>query len=282
VIGYPRPALAFSAPQPSDPPGPRGDPFADVQAFCLFVGYSRSGHSLVGALLDAHPEITIAHEANALKLVVEENLSRRALFETLVENARRQAEHPRGRHASGGYSFIVPDGWQGRSRRLRVIGDKMGGRTRGRLERDPTELTRLARRVRAPLHLLHVTRNPYDCIARRVVISKDGLALSEAIDNFGRSVQTIDDVLIAKGDRRLMTIRHEALVRSPTTELARACDFLGVDADDDYLEACASIVFPAPKTARELIEWTPAARDAVQEIIDRHAFLAGYSWTSSA
>jgi hypothetical protein len=36
------------------------DPFADVHAFCLFVGYSRSGHSLVGALLDAHPGITIA------------------------------------------------------------------------------------------------------------------------------------------------------------------------------------------------------------------------------
>jgi hypothetical protein len=35
----------------------------------LFVGYSRSGHSLVGALLDAHPEIPVAYEANALKLV---------------------------------------------------------------------------------------------------------------------------------------------------------------------------------------------------------------------
>jgi hypothetical protein len=77
------------------------DPFPDVQAFCLFVGYSRSGHSLVGALLDAHPEITVAHEANVLELVIEENLSRRVLFETLLENARRQAEHPRGRHGSG-------------------------------------------------------------------------------------------------------------------------------------------------------------------------------------
>jgi len=258
-----------------------GDPFPDVHAFCLFVGYSRSGHSLVGALLDAHPEITIAHEANALKLVVDEGLSRQRLFETLIENARRQAEHPRGRHASGGYSFVVPDQWQGRSRRLRVIGDKMGGRTRGRLERDPTELTRLAHLVRAPVHLLHVTRNPYDCIARRVAISKEGLTLAEAVDNFGRSVRTIDDVLMASGDRRLLTIRHESLVHSPRTELARACDFLGVDADDAYLAACASIVFPSPKTARHLIEWPSTDREAVQQIIDRHSFLAGYSWTSS-
>ena len=51
-----------------------------MHAFCLFVGYSRSGHSLVGALLDAHPEITIAHQVNGLKLVIEDNLSRRLLF----------------------------------------------------------------------------------------------------------------------------------------------------------------------------------------------------------
>jgi hypothetical protein len=278
--------MPFSASQPSYRASRlalrlRGDPFPDVHAFCLFVGYSRSGHSLVGALLDAHPEITIAHEANALELVIERNLPRRILFETLVGNARRQAEHPRGRHASGGYSFIVPDQWQGRTSRLRVIGDKMGGRTRARLERDPTELTRLARQVRAPVRLLHVTRNPYDCIARRVLVTKNGLALAEAIDNFARSVRTIDDIVVAKGDRRLLTVRHESLVHSPHTELARACHFLGVDTDDAYLDACASIVFSAPQTPRHLVEWTRADRDAVEQIIDRHAFLAGYGWTSS-
>lgn len=249
----------------------------------MFVGYSRSGHSLVGALLDAHPEITIAHEANALELVIERDLPRRALFETLVENARRQSEHPRGRHAGGGYSFVVPGQWQGRTRRLRVIGDKKGGATRAWLERDPRVLTTLARRVRVPLRVLHVTRNPYDCIARRVLIKGDeGLTLAEATDNFGRSVRTIDDTLVARGDRRLLTLRHESLVRSPRTELARACRFLGVEADDAYLDACASIVFSTPQTARHRVEWTRSERDAVEQIIDRHAFLAGYSWTSSA
>jgi hypothetical protein len=161
-----------------------------------------------------------------------------------------------------------------------VIGDKMGGRTRARLERDPTELTRLARLVRAPVHLLHVTRNPYDCIARRVLIAKEGLTLPDAIRNFAQSVRTIDDILVAGGDVRLLTVRHESLVHAPRTELARACHFLNVETDDAYLDDCASIVFSAPQTARQRIEWTPEERDAVQEIIDRHVFLADYSWTS--
>ncbi len=39
-----------------------------VQSFCLFVGFPRSGHRLYEALLDAHPNIVIAHELDALGL----------------------------------------------------------------------------------------------------------------------------------------------------------------------------------------------------------------------
>ena len=37
-----------------------------VETFVLFIGYPRSCHSLVGAILDAHPEIIIPHEYNIL------------------------------------------------------------------------------------------------------------------------------------------------------------------------------------------------------------------------
>ena len=41
--------------------------FETIQLYCMFVGYPRSGHSLVGTLLDAHPDIVIAHELDALR-----------------------------------------------------------------------------------------------------------------------------------------------------------------------------------------------------------------------
>ena len=40
--------------------------FARLQSFILFIGYERSGHTLVSALLDAHPHIVIAHEYHLL------------------------------------------------------------------------------------------------------------------------------------------------------------------------------------------------------------------------
>ncbi|MFX0095289.1 MAG: hypothetical protein ACFFBD_26380, partial [Candidatus Hodarchaeota archaeon] len=41
--------------------------FKDLRTFILFIGSSRSGSSLVGALLDAHPNVIIAQERNVLK-----------------------------------------------------------------------------------------------------------------------------------------------------------------------------------------------------------------------
>ena len=43
--------------------------FDGIETYCMFVGYPRSGHSIVGSFLDAHDKIIIAHELNALKFI---------------------------------------------------------------------------------------------------------------------------------------------------------------------------------------------------------------------
>jgi hypothetical protein len=43
--------------------------FRDITAYVTSVGYPRSGHSLVGSLINAHPEALIAHELDAIALI---------------------------------------------------------------------------------------------------------------------------------------------------------------------------------------------------------------------
>jgi hypothetical protein len=43
--------------------------FDDVGTYCMFIGCPRSGHTLIGAILDAHPNVVIAHELDALKYI---------------------------------------------------------------------------------------------------------------------------------------------------------------------------------------------------------------------
>ena len=148
--------------------------YADVERFCLFMGYTRSGHSLVGTVLDAHPEAVIAHEGKIF--VAEEGQSitgrlrpvnRRRLFKYLIERSARQAgEGHRGfRRDQSAPSNLIPGGCHGRYTTLRVIGTKRGQEPPMAWERNPQVFDELARLTKAEVRLIHVYRNPWDNIA---------------------------------------------------------------------------------------------------------------------
>ena len=135
--------------------------FDDVESVCLFIGHGRSGHSLLGALLDAHPSMVIAHELNLLRYV-RLGFSRQQLFHLMVNTST--AFQARGGWWSG-YSAKVLGQWQGRWRELRVIGDKKGFSTCWELRHDPELLDKLRRIAASPVRLIHVIRNPFDNIS---------------------------------------------------------------------------------------------------------------------
>src|SRR5690606_30490598 len=89
----------------------------ELATFVLFVGYPRSGHSLVGALLDAHPEIAVSHELDVLRFRAE-GFSRDQILLLIAENCRRLGRLGR---RWGRYDYAVPGGAQGAWERLKVI-----------------------------------------------------------------------------------------------------------------------------------------------------------------
>ena len=61
-------------------------------------------------------------------------------------------------------------------------------------------------------------------------------------------------------EEELLDVRYEDFSASAPASLASICRFLGVDADPDYLQDCASIVEPTSNKARDLIDWTDEDR----------------------
>src|SRR3954469_10212957 len=98
------------------------DDFERVERFCLFVGYPRSGHSVVGAMLNAHRDAVISHELNAPTLVLD-GCGRDELYSRIL--ARPYWFDLRGNTSN--YAYQVPRQWQGRFETLRIVGDKRGG-----------------------------------------------------------------------------------------------------------------------------------------------------------
>ena len=75
-----------------------------------------------------------------------------------------------------------------------------------------------------------------------------------------------------------MELRHETFINSPKTYLIELCHFLGVDAPDDYLNNCASIVFKSPHKSRYEVQWRSELIEIVSKRINEFPFLHGYSY----
>ena len=87
----------------------------------MFIGYPRSGHTLIGSILDAHPNMVIANEYNVLALwqnYTRGHRNKQYLFEQLYKNSFAEARH--GDRSTDDcfpktkYKYLVPNQWQGK------------------------------------------------------------------------------------------------------------------------------------------------------------------------
>ncbi len=248
------------------------DLFSHVESYCMFAGYPRSGHSLVGSLLDAHPDMVIAHELNALGFI-RARFRRAQLYSLILNNSRMIAAL--GRQETG-YSYEVPNQWQGRFRTIRVIGDKNAMGATLRLGRRPYLLDRLQRVVRDPVRFVHIVRNPYDNIS--TIARRDDLTLEQATAFYLNLSTTALSITRRVGQDHVMVVRHESFVADAKAALKELCSFLGVTSPDDYLDACASIVYESPHMSRHDSPWTPDSIRSLEREMKRFPFFEGYSW----
>lgn len=244
-----------------------------VERYCMFVGYPRSGHTLTGSLLTAHPDIVISHERDVLQYLPW-GFTQRQLFSLILQRDREFTE--RGRSWTG-FQYVVKDQWQGRTRRLRVIGDKKGGQSSLRLYDKPSLLDSLRSRLTVPIRVIHQTRNPYDNIStmnRRA----PGEPLKDTIDWYFRHCESVRDTRSRLSKEELIDLRYEDLIERPQAVLKDLCRFLEVEENPCYIEACASLIHDSAHQSRHETEWPEALVEEVRDKITMFEFLSGYSF----
>jgi hypothetical protein len=247
------------------------DEFERVKTFCLFIGYPRSGHSLVGAMLNAHRHAVISHELDAPKWLLA-GCSRDVLYSRIL--GRAAWFNLRGNRSN--YEYQIPNRWQGRFEALRVIGDKRGGSAALWLGQHPDLLRRLRATVGVPLRLVHVVRNPFDNIA---AISRwHGLSLDQSIDFYFSHCRTTGTLDASADVAEWTTIHHENVIRSPEPTLTALCAFLGLVPDPEYLADCASIVFDRPTHPSRRTAWSRAQISDVERRAREYPFLDRYTF----
>jgi hypothetical protein len=249
--------------------------FARVERYCLFVGHARTSHSLIASLMNAHREIVISDELNAIRFL--DHGFRRGQIMSLIL-ARDRQFGVRGRRSST-YDYSVPGQHQGSFDRLTVIGDKKGGGSSNYLIHEPRLLEKLRSVMRVPIRTLYVTRNPFDNIGR-MHLRRGDTPIARSIEGYADECEIISRIRRDLDSDEFFDLRSEDFVKSPAESLSSICSFVGVEATEDYLTACSAIVREPREKPRELVEWTPKDIDRVNELIAKYPPLRSYSFDS--
>ena len=223
----------------------------------MFIGYPRSGHSLTGALLNAHPEIVLAHELDALEMV-RRGCSRSELFSMLLQRDRWFTQNGSRWYE---FNYQVPGQFQGSFQRLTVVGDKKGGTSAAYLVKDPQLLRKLREVVQLPMRFIHVTRNPFDNIA--TLARRREWPLEQAARFYFDLAGSNEKILATLPPEEVFSLRHEDFVMNPREHLGQLLHFLGVQANEKYLADCAAIVFESPRKSRLSTEWPSELREYI-------------------
>jgi hypothetical protein len=138
----------------------------NVRIFFIFLGYPRSGHTILGALMDAHPNMVISHQYNPC---VRSRLSNKTrLFNEMYRNSYKNAIDINGarsqNHNKKNYTAYVANSWQGNyDKYIRIIGDK------GPCNLSPDVLDTIHRTLQTAVKSIIPVRNPFDLISTGVL-----------------------------------------------------------------------------------------------------------------
>lgn len=244
--------------------------FRQVRIYCMFVGYPRSGHSLVGALLDAHPNIIIAHELDALSYL-QNNIKRYGLFYLLLRNSQRYQQKGR---IWNNYSYIVQNQWQGCYQDLRVIGDKQAGRTNILLNTKPELYNQLSQIIALPIKIIHVIRNPFDTITTMAHSS----SLERASKRYFYLCEGTKKLKGIHPEDNWLDLKHENLIQNPIHTLEKLYNFLEEEASPSLLEDCKNIIYQSPHKSRYKKSRTDQTIQVVRHQMQDYPFLNGYTY----
>jgi len=257
--------------------------FSQINTYIFFIGYPRSGHSLIGSLLDAHSDIVISNEMNALHFF-KKNYLRHQIFYFILKNAQKHAEIGR---SNSDYNYVVPNQWQGKYRKLIAIGDKKGGKSSSIFgDKNHIKLLHKVKKVsQAKLKIIHVIRNPFDNVSTMVLrqVKKNGKELTEElfnqkVDRYLKRLET-NAKLKAQIPNDICDVHLEDFIANPKEELIRIFQFLEINVSQEYIKDCSSIVWDKTNQSRfDLSYWTTERVQMFLNNIRQYSFLNRYHY----
>ncbi|XP_078359619.1 uncharacterized protein LOC144644078 isoform X2 [Oculina patagonica] len=279
--------------------------YQSVDTLLLFVGYSRSRHTLLASLLDGHPHMVVANENNLFaRLKNGAEFERNKMFDMLVKDSERFLKGGKGMVMNGTlentthFGFWMEGYWQGTfDKHIKVIGDKTAWATSAVFLNKPNdELKNLVdnteKKYRIKMKFIHIIRNPFDIVSTITLRNtkqqggrfedhtekvNDPELLENSMDRFFRWAEGSAIAREVLGDK-LLDVNGLELVQKPVETMATICQFIGITCSEDYLQACAKVVDPKLSITRHYVVWSKEQMNRMYSVIEQYPFLSHYTF----
>ena len=265
-----------------------------LRGFLFFLGFGRSGHSIIGQTVNAHPNALVADEAaifddlgvepdcnTTMKYLIEKDRSfaLRWYHKDLPIQTRTELPlrwYPRGK----GRNYLFVGLHQGMVKLPSVIGTSKAGYTARKIAEDPGMLSRFEASVSVPLKFVNVVRNPFDMIASGM--RRRNSDFESICSGFELAADRLSAALDAVRDYPVFHIRQEDFIRDPKSGIQNLFDFLELPTSKKLKNIVASRLYDSPQKSRLKVSALESLenRRRVDALIARHEYFFGYSYES--
>lgn len=222
--------------------------------YLLFIGSARSGTTMLGQLLNNHPNCLVSNEERVLQGIVESDWQKTSAIDLrnqLAENIIPQAHRLflKGVEQNSRFSETLElyqkqwksfDGLADRFSKgdILVFGDKKAGGHSALYSQDPESFTKLMSHIH-PLKIVQLVRNPVNTVSS--MCRSHGFTLEKSIEVVCSS--TLSGVLLREQlPEHSQVVYYEDLQESPQQTLTELLAFLELPLPSGWIEAASSII----------------------------------------
>jgi hypothetical protein len=232
--------------------------FGQLDYFVLIVGNARSGSTLLGSIIDAHPCAVIGNETMASQTFWR-GLERQEILGDILANSKHSNDSGR---MSEGYSYAIDQ--ETELAKVRVMGDKVWNPAILMLHGDAKLIGGLKAAIGAPVKFIHAIRNPFDVVA--TMHGRSGASLSDRAHWYFMHCDAAEAVRDKSDGSGYVEAHLETLLAEPDEVIPQVTSFLGLEPSEEHLAACKEMLFKEPRRTRYSVAWD---EDVVCDMLER-------------
>jgi hypothetical protein len=226
----------------------------NIDTVLIFIGSPRTGSTLLGQILNYHPQCLISHEASLITKVIVHNANFQNSITEMEKNARKSFEIGVENTDRVNVEIYQPR-WISfaelsedpifRKKKIKVIGDKKAGGTAKTISKHKNEFIKLMKN-KPSLKLLQIVRNP--------IFSSISYMKSHEIENFEKACEEIV-TLTEVGNfmskifpERYYCVYYEDLLDNPEETIEGILGYLFLDINSNWVKKISTRINKESKT----------------------------------